>query len=457
MSYKKVLKDLLRLNRHHISPDMDIAIQKLCEKYKGKIDEHEDDKSLTWRIPPGYKVIKAELKKSNGEIICSHEMNPMHFWSYSKSFTGKLNYSELKEKILYDPDRPEAILFHFRNQYRFWEPDWGISLTYNQFLSLDKGDEFYVDIKTEFYDAPLRQFITSSPKSSKNLILVSHLDHFYQLNDGLASSVLNNEVALELHGKLENLNLCSLNSIEIVGSVYFLKKNKLNFSNTICAISTNGLTLEGNFIFQLSGKENSQINKIIFLFHQLYKQESTLEKFREGWGNDEIAFEVPGVKIPCASLHRGPHKTYHSHLDNFSSFSDTSFFESKQLLKDIIMSVDQNYTIKLEKWNELLCLANPDIDLYIEPAKISGIKKNTNIKKLPLCQDLSNLEIDYLIKNSEKIRNFNNKFQSFLSFNHNSTIVDVAFEFSLPINFIKNFVYELKKKNFISLVYESKN
>ena len=128
------------------------------------------------------------------------------------------------------------------------------------------------------------------------MILVAHLDHFNQLNDGLASAILNNEITLDLKGKLKNLNLCSLNSIEIIGSVYFIKKNKLKSSNTLAAISTNGLTLKGNYIFQLSGK-NSQINKIIELFY-LFNKKSSIEDFREGWGNDEIAYEVPGVSIP---------------------------------------------------------------------------------------------------------------------------------------------------------------
>ena len=56
-----------------------------------------------------------------------------------------------------------------------------------------------------------------------NLILVAHLDHYSQLNDGLGSAILNNEIVTEMKEDLENINLCSLNSIEIVGSVYFIK------------------------------------------------------------------------------------------------------------------------------------------------------------------------------------------------------------------------------------------
>ena len=125
--------------------------------------------------------------------------------------------------------------------------------------------------------------------------------------------------------------------MEILGSVYFLKHHKLNFSNTIGAICTNGLTLDANFIFQLSGKKNSVTNKLISLYHLFHLPKSSLQQFREGWGNDEIAFEVPGVSIPCISVHRGPFSSYHTHLDDFSLFHEKSFNESKNLFTSIII------------------------------------------------------------------------------------------------------------------------
>ena len=453
MRHINILKNLLNLNRHHISPDMDIALKELSDVYEGYIDEYFNDQKLSWRLPPGYKVIKAELRDGKGKLICSHKKNPMHLWSYSPSFSGYLNYSELKKKILVDFDRPNAILFHFRNQFRFWDPVWGFSLTVEQYSKLDKYDKFYVDIKTEFYEAPLRQFLLNKPSNKNNIILVAHLDHYYQLNDGLGSAVLNNEVVTELKDKLENINLCSLNSIEIIGSIYFLKRFKLNFSNTICAISTNGLTLDANLIFQLSGKKNSIINKLIELYFLLYQPHSKLEHFREGWGNDEIAFEVPGISIPCASVHRGPHPNYHTNLDDFSCFSKKSFNNSKKILKNIILNLDKNFKIKIKDWEGLICLASPHINLYIEGLNISGINQKSNIKELSFLSKLIPEEKEYLKNNIEKLVNFNNRFQSYLSFNENITIIDLAYEFSLPVGFVKSYCEILKDKGFVSLEY----
>ena len=457
MRHIKILKELFNLNRHHISKDMDYAIKKLCEVYNGSTEEYRDDQSLSWRLPPGYRVIKAELRDSKGRLICSHENNPMHLWSYSPSFSGEVSYSELRKRIMVDFERPEAILFHFRNQYRFWKPKWGFSLNAKQFEMLDKTERFFVEIQTEFYESPLRQFLLNKPKNSKNVILVAHLDHYLQLNDGLGSAIVNNEVVSDLDGILKNINLCSLNSVEILGSVYFLKKNNLNFSNTITAISTNGLTLNENLVFQLSGRKDSQINKLMKLTHLIEGNKSILEEFREGWGNDEIAFEVPGVNIPCASIHRWPHSNYHTNQDDFLSYSNDSFLESKDLIKNIILCIDQNYHIEIKDWHGLICLASPNINLYIEPSNISNIQQKNNLEDLSFVNNLSKSEIEYLKLNNEKVRNFTNKFQSYLSNNENLTIIDVAYEFSLPTRFVSGYFKKLEDKNFVSLIYKDWN
>ena len=153
------------------------------------------------------------------------------------------------------------------------------------------------------------------------------------------------------------------------------------------------------------------------LYHLVYQPNTKLEQFREGWGNDEIAFEVPGVNIPCVSLHRGPHINYHTHLDDFSSYSETSFNDSKNIIKNIILNLDKNYNIKVNDWNGLICLANPDINLYIEGSNISGVYQKSNIEELGFLDELMPEEIKYLKANIGKLKNFSNKFQSYLSNN----------------------------------------
>ena len=183
----------------------------------------------------------------------------------------------------------------------------------------------------------------------------------------------------------------------------------------------------------------------------LYQPHSKLEQFREGWGNDEIAFEVPGISIPCASIHRGPHPNYHTHLDDFSCFSNSSFNNSKNIIKNIIKNFDKNYKIKVKDWDGLICLANPDINLYIESLSISGIDQKSNIEELSFLNSLIPEEIDYLKSNFEKLKNFSNKFQSYLSNYENVTIIDIAYEFSLPVAFIKGYFEILRDKGFVSL------
>ena len=67
--------------------------------------------------------------------------------------------------------------------------------------------------------------------------------------------------------------------------------------------------------------------------------------------------------------------------------------------------------------------------------------------------DLPSYEIKYLKSNQEKVVNFTNKFQSFLSHNNCITIVDLSFEFSLPIQFVYKYFRKLEEKGFVTLVY----
>ena len=63
----------------------------------------------------------------------------------------------------------------------------------------------------------------------------------------------------------------------------------------------------------------------------------------------------------------------------------------------------------------------------------------------------------YGIENNQKIINFCYKFQSYLSHNKNTTIIDLAYEFSLPVSFVREYMKKLSEKDFISLKFKDEN
>ena len=66
-----------------------------------------------------WSVINATVKDPNGKSLMNWRKNKLSLWSYSPSFVGKLSLDKFKRKILFDKNRPNASIFHFRNQYNF--------------------------------------------------------------------------------------------------------------------------------------------------------------------------------------------------------------------------------------------------------------------------------------------------------------------------------------------------
>ena len=102
-----------------------------------------------WTLPPYWNCEKALLKDSNGKIIADKSRNNLEVFSYAPSFKGELSLQELQRHLFSDPERPEAIIFHFRNQYRHWAPEWGFSIPHSKRLEL-KDQKYFVEIESYY-------------------------------------------------------------------------------------------------------------------------------------------------------------------------------------------------------------------------------------------------------------------------------------------------------------------
>ena len=86
---------------------------------------------------PYWECKKAELR----DLITKYSIkkkNNLSIYSFSPSVNKTISYTELKKHITFDKKRPNATIFHFRNQYRHWKPEWGFSIPYNKYKRLNK-------------------------------------------------------------------------------------------------------------------------------------------------------------------------------------------------------------------------------------------------------------------------------------------------------------------------------
>ena len=152
-------------------------------------------------------------------------------------------------------------------------------------------------------------------KNKDSFLFVGHFDHPQMCLDGLVGCLAGHELIKRLKKKKTNLSYRMLSTVEIIGSVfytkYFAKKNKVKQAVFISAPGA-----RQNISYQQTFAKNNPIDKVaIHALKSLGLKFKTYD-FRKGViGNDEIAYDVGGVNIPCGALARSPFYSYHTDLD----------------------------------------------------------------------------------------------------------------------------------------------
>jgi aminopeptidase-like protein len=125
-------------------------------------------------------------------------------------------------------------------------------------------------------------------------------------------------------------------------------------------------------LYQTSARGRSRLDRIVAHLLRHYAPDTRIAPFRSVFGNDEIAFDVAGVNVPCGSLSRFPYRHYHSASDTPSAVDDEGFEAFVGLVLRII-DVLENDDLLVPRFSGLPCLADPAIDLYLSPPRVSGV------------------------------------------------------------------------------------
>ena len=133
-----------RLNRTAVNPDTDRFVNVLTDELHAEVIEVEAGaECLTWQIPMHWSVRKGQLRRNDGTILADFADNPLHLWTHSISFSGQISREELfAHHIQTDNNRPDEIIYHYRNGYQFGAREWGFSLPFR--IVKEMHDESYV-------------------------------------------------------------------------------------------------------------------------------------------------------------------------------------------------------------------------------------------------------------------------------------------------------------------------
>ncbi|MBF0540391.1 MAG: DUF4910 domain-containing protein [Nitrospirae bacterium] len=434
---KQIISDLYLKDRTFICDDYDYCLDYLKKYLDLSINEYPSGAAYwNWIIPDKYTVKTGFIKNlKTGEIVVDVKNHPMHLASYSTSFEGIIHYEQLKEHLQWSEKVPEGIPNFYKFQYRPWVKDWKICLSYNQFNHLDKDVEYYVKIETIFEKGTMKvAHYLKKGAVDDTIVLVSHLDHPGQVNDGLSGVVVELAVMQELIKKETHYSYLFLIVQEFIGSVAFLSQSK-DIKNYKMGLFSEMLTTGLRLQLQKSFNGDSYIDKAAEMVFMDQFGYCDAFNYIEGAGNDEIVFESPGIEVPFISIMRVKkdnviYRQYHTHLDNIDMVNELELEEAFNVINRLINTIEQDYYV-YRNFNGFICLSNPNIDLFLD-------KDDSDIKLTR--------------KQKESFHKF--QFGGFRYFDGRHRISEIAQKYDVPFDTLYNLIKKMEMKNMVSLRHD---
>ena len=410
----ELINDLWFKRRDIVSDGYDESLDYISKTIPLKIHEiPSGTKCWTWIVPEKWSAGEAYIEDLKGNKVLDLKDCPLHIISYSLPVDKIVTRAELMKHLHTNPQRPGAIPFEFN----YYERDWGFCIQHNRLKEFTK-DRYRVFIDSKFEKGSLKvSDYTIKGETDETVVLVAHLCHPAMVNDGLAGVTVLVDIAKEMSLKTHHYTYKFLLVPETIGSVAYLSQNediipKLKYGIFLEMLGNNNI-----HALQLTRQGSTRLDRIA-----RYVMKRELTNFREGpfrkvIGNDEMAFNGPGVNVPMISISRYPYPEYHTSDDNPGIVSEENLNESKALILEILNILDNDYIPK-RKFKGPVFLSG--YDLWID-WRINK-KLNENIEQIML-----KLEGD-------------------------KSVFDIAKELNMEFNDVQNYVNKFFNKGLITKV-----
>jgi aminopeptidase-like protein len=389
-----------------------------------------------WVVPDNWRVLRAKLFRDEVEVF-DGTLNALGVGYYSKSYSGTLDWEELKQKLVTNPDLPDAYMFHCAWQYRPWDADWRMVVPYSVYKKLGPGS-YRVDLVTEYEKGEmLVAHSYKAGRSKKTIVFNSNNCHPHMANDGFAGTAILIRLMQWLFDQDTFYSYRLVIGPEHLGSVFYL--NTLpedEIQNMVCGVFEEMPGTHGKM------KATSTFlgaQKLDFAFENALRHSGhsyQIVPWRKGAGNDETVWEAPGYEIPFVEFTRcenqfAPFREYHSNLDSPDLMDPVQMLNMLHVVKKVVTILEKDATIH-RHFNGLICLSNPEYDLYMERA-------DPTVNK--------NLEED-----SEKWGHLLDCL--FRYFDGSKSILEIANRHDLDFVELLNYLLKFEKKGLISLNHD---
>ena len=303
-------------------------------------------KVLDWIIPKEWNIVDGYILNTSGKKIADFKKHSLHIVNYSEPVDKIINLNDLKKRLFYLRDLPNAIPYVTTYYKKFW----GFCLSYKEYLKLKKGN-YKVYIKSSLKNGYLEYSDTIlNGKSKKQVLLSTYLCHpqmaNHELSGPLAMMVIYDYLKKTgPHFYSYRFLICPEN----IGSAAFLHKNKKDIKNKILAgYVLNFLANGKKFTYKKSRKGNSISDKAAINVIKHNIKNHAINDFTPE-GADERQFCSPGFNLPIGVISRNDFnnfKEYHTSLDNLAKFDLDIFFDSINKILQIMKTIEINFKPK---------------------------------------------------------------------------------------------------------------
>ncbi len=385
-SMLEIIQDLTPLNRVICSSDSDRSIDYLCELLPFRVVEYSNtDERNGWVIPPRWDVGEASIRK-DGRLIYDGTAHALGVIALSAPFRGRVGLEELKRHLHYDHRYDDSLTFHYRQQYRSWDRDWGFCVPKKLYESLEAGP-YDVVIDTKESSGAMKVLEYTHPgKTEYTICICANLDHPGVSNDGLSGVAVGLELFRRMRTRPAKFTYKLVLVPGIIGSEYYLGKTDTGSREKV--LEALCLWMVGSRTQLALQESRSAASNIEYALERALKDKGV--DFRRGPFesviiNDEYVWEAYG--IPTASLSRFPYPEYHSSRDDASIISEGSLHEVVDVLERTIDCLERSPFIE-KRFDGTLCLSNPRYDLYVDAGQVAfGQVAGEVVRKLRLLMD----------------------------------------------------------------------
>lgn len=388
-----------------------------------------------WMVPDNWRVKRAKLFKDGREIFdaASHALGVAY---YSRSFSDDIAWDDLKPHLVTNPALPDALMFHCMWQYRPWDADWSLSLPHSVYATLGPG-RYRVELNTEY--TPGEMLVAHSHKrgrSAKTIVFNAHTCHPHMANDGLAGAAVLIRLMQWLAGRETCYSYRLVLGPEHLGTVFYLRhRPREDIDRMVCGVFEEMPGTMGPLKATSTFRGGQKIDRAFANALRHHAKAHELVGWRKGAGNDETVWEAPGYEVPFVEVTRcedqfAPFREYHSSLDTPDLMNEEQLEEMLAVLKAVVDCLEHDATIE-RTFDGLVCLSNPQYDLYMERPDPSVTK---------------DLEAD-----AEKWGHLLDCL--FRYFDGRTTILDIAEKHDLPFDRLHQYLERFQDKGLVRLVH----